>query len=475
MPTASGTPTPTYTSITLPTGINFNTSTRVLSGTPTVVTSGTVRIRATNSEGTADWTVAYTTTALSSLPSWIISGIGGSTSPYLISDPTDVSGRSILDIMRPGRGDITQATDRVAVGTYFRFTPGVTGSWNLALDQTPDTIDFDLAEFDGDPLSILSGVDDSYMVSLVSGTAYTFVVMRYVGVLDTTISSTEGATAFTLSLTSPDVSLTTPAFSDDTGDAQSWTQNQAITPLTVPAATGNPAPTYAAVGSLPSGINFNSSTRVISGTPTAISNGTITIRATNSEGSADWTIAYVTTAPAPVITTDTDTVYRLATSQPSAPSGGTSTETHTPSGWTRSQPSATSTQSVWRATRTRTFSDGTFTSATSWGSITLVEAAIPNQSPNADAGSDQDIIVGASVTLDGSGSSDPDGTISSYIMDSNLRGTNVTLTGHDTVSPTFTAPSPLQTLTFRLTVTDNDGATDTDSVNIVVTATATCN
>ena len=60
-----------------------------------------------------------------------------------------------------------------------------------------------------------------------------------------------------------DVALTAPVFSDDTGDDQSWTQNQPITSLTVPAANGNPTPTYAAVGTLPAGIAFNTTTRVV--------------------------------------------------------------------------------------------------------------------------------------------------------------------------------------------------------------------
>ena len=93
--------------------------------------------------------------------------------------------------------------------------------------------------------------------------------------------------------------LTIPSFSDDAGNAQSWTQDSAITPITVPQATGNPAPSYAAVGSLPTGISFNTGTRVISGTPTAIASGTIRIRATNSQGSDDWTVAYATTAGVP--------------------------------------------------------------------------------------------------------------------------------------------------------------------------------
>ena len=89
-----------------------------------------------------------------------------------------------------------------------------------------------------------------------------------------------------------------PSFADDTGDAQTWETGTAITAITVPAATGTPTPTYAAEGNLPAGIAFDTATRVISGTPTATGSGTITIRATNSAGTADWTITYATTAPA---------------------------------------------------------------------------------------------------------------------------------------------------------------------------------
>ena len=91
-------------------------------------------------------------------------------------------------------------------------------------------------------------------------------------------------------------SLAVPAFADNTGGTQFWTQNTAITPVTVPEASGTPAPTYAAVGALPAGLAFNTATRVISGTPTDAGAGAIIIRATNSEGSDDWTVAYITTA-----------------------------------------------------------------------------------------------------------------------------------------------------------------------------------
>ena len=89
-----------------------------------------------------------------------------------------------------------------------------------------------------------------------------------------------------------------PSFADDTGDAQTWEMGTAIAAITVPEADGTPEPAYAVEGSLPAGIAFDTATRVISGTPTATGNGTITIRASNSEGNADWTITYATTAPA---------------------------------------------------------------------------------------------------------------------------------------------------------------------------------
>ena len=71
-------------------------------------------------------------------------------------------------------------------------------------------------------------------------------------------------------------------------------------------------------------------------------------------------------------TTDTDYVYRLGTSAPSAPTGGTYSEMHTPSGWSRTQPSSTTLRNVYRAQRTRTYTDGSFTSASAWGSVTKV-------------------------------------------------------------------------------------------------------
>ena len=74
-------------------------------------------------------------------------------------------------------------------------------------------------------------------------------------------------------LTLRDFELTAPSFTDDTGDEISGTAGTAIAAVTVPAATGTPTPTYSVDGALPSGLSFNTSTRVISGTPTAPGSG----------------------------------------------------------------------------------------------------------------------------------------------------------------------------------------------------------
>ena len=76
-----------------------------------------------------------------------------------------------------------------------------------------------------------------------------------------------------------------------------------------------------------------------------------------------------------------------------------------------------------------------------------------------------------SVTLDGSKSTDPDGTISTYQWIQINEKPFVTVTGVDTPNPIFISPSNLgkdANITFRLTVTDNNGANDTDDVTIFI-------
>jgi PKD domain len=92
-----------------------------------------------------------------------------------------------------------------------------------------------------------------------------------------------------------------------------------------------------------------------------------------------------------------------------------------------------------------------------------------NQPPTANAGSDQSVNEGDTVALDGSASTDADGSIASYSW-TQTAGATVTLSDASSATPSFTAPNvdSTDTLTFELTVDDGNGHTATDTVNIDV-------
>lgn len=93
-----------------------------------------------------------------------------------------------------------------------------------------------------------------------------------------------------------------------------------------------------------------------------------------------------------------------------------------------------------------------------------------NQSPTAAAGTDQTITLPTSqVTVNGSSSSDPDGTISTYLWTKISGPSTFTITNANNASTTITG-LVAGTYVFRLTVIDNDSATDTDDITITVNA-----
>jgi hypothetical protein len=94
-----------------------------------------------------------------------------------------------------------------------------------------------------------------------------------------------------------------------------------------------------------------------------------------------------------------------------------------------------------------------------------------NGPPLAVAGADQVVNAGTAVALDGSASSDPGGAIASHQWVQTAGSPLVSLAGAGTATASFTAPQAESggvDLVFRLTVTDNKGATAEDTVTVHV-------
>ena len=102
------------------------------------------------------------------------------------------------------------------------------------------------------------------------------------------------------------------------------------------------------------------------------------------------------------------------------------------------------------------------------------QAPPPNFAPIADAGSFISARPRQKVTLDGTNSYDPDGTIVKYQWTQSSYGPRVELTGADTPMPSFTTPrlkgkkNNYVRLLFTLRVTDNGGREAVDSVAVSI-------
>ena len=267
-----------------------------------------------------------------------------------------------------------------------------------------------------------------------------------------------------------------------------------VVDVTLPAASGGATPITYAVTGLPTGLSFDTTTRDITGTVGGTAEvSMVTYTATDDNGTVitrnfDWETEAANQPPVARAGADQTGVTAGATftldgSASSDPDGTIASQQWTQTaGDTVALADATALMTTGVAPSTNTAQTLTFSlvvtdddgldSVANTVDIGVLAIVVPNQPPVARTGANQTgIVAGATVNLDGSASSDPDGTISTYAW-SQTSGTTVSLSDATIASPTFTAPSTdnAQTLTFELTVTDNDGATNTDTVDIAVLA-----
>jgi len=96
-----------------------------------------------------------------------------------------------------------------------------------------------------------------------------------------------------------------------------------------------------------------------------------------------------------------------------------------------------------------------------------ISDAGPNVAPIAAAGDDRVVRFNDTITLDGSESNDPDGTIVSYVW-TQVSGTSVSLSATDQAVVTFTSADAVSEYSFELVVTDDLDAVGKDTVTIYV-------
>ena len=277
-------------------GLTFNTTARVLSGTPTTQATTVLTYTVTDERGsTASATVTITVAAQVAL-----------NAP---GDQTYTMGTTIPDLTLPA-----------ATGGTGTLTYALTGPSDAALNVAVPGLTFISTT------RVLSGTPTT-----AATTALTY-----------TVTDENGSTASdTMTLTvAASVALNAP-------DDQTYTMSRPITALTLPAATGGTGTlTYTlrdgsgndvdAVDNAVPGLTFTATTRVLSGTPTTAATTALTYTVTDERGSTASDTVTLTVAAAVALNAPGDQTYTVdrpitALTLPAA-TGGTGTLTYTLTG-----------------------------------------------------------------------------------------------------------------------------------------------
>ena len=312
----------------LPAGLSFNTSTGVISGTPTATAaSATYTVTATNvtGNGTANIVIIVNASAISyaGTPFNYIAGTAISTASPTITGATPAS-YAVSPALPAGlslntsNGQITGTPSAATAGASYTITatyasgPSATTSINITV--TAPTISYagsPYTYYSGTTIASLTpsvtGIPTSYSISPALPAGLSFNTAT--GVISGSATVASAATSYTITAnynsgvtatTSINVTVLTPTLSY-TGSPYTYTTGVAISNL-IPTVTGSPL-NYSISTALPTGLNFNTSTGVISGTPTVTSvSSSYTITANYNGGiTATAAINITVNPPAPVI------------------------------------------------------------------------------------------------------------------------------------------------------------------------------
>ncbi len=114
-------------------------------------------------------------------------------------------------------------------------------------------------------------------------------------------------------------------------------------------------------------------------------------------------------------------------------------------------------------------SDGSLSSAAATVTITVNPPVVVNTPPTARAGAAQSVASAALVTLDGSASSDPEGSALTYIW-TQTAGPAVALSSTTDQNPTYTAPTVAVTTTLSFSLVVSDGSLSSAAATVTITA-----
>jgi len=307
----------------LPTGLSLNSSTCVISGTPTSDSSDTYTITATNGitpDATFDLTITVSlapptisftgnpftfttdtaitdiTPSLSGSPTCSVSpalpdGLDLDPSTCVISGtPTAVTASDTYTITANNGGgsdtfDITITVNPAPPTISYTGSPFTFTKDSLIPDITPDPLT-------GTPITsctssptLPAGLSIHNTTCVISGTP---TAVTATDTYTITAVNAGGSDSFAINIT---VSLAPPTIAYGPGP-YTFVKNSAITAVEPTTLTGSPTCSMASGTPLPDGLSIHNTTCVISGTPTAVlPAGDYTIRATNDGGST-----YVTTS-----------------------------------------------------------------------------------------------------------------------------------------------------------------------------------